>query len=671
MTEKNNKIYEFGEFRLDVAEQILQCNGENMTLTPKIFDLLVILVENHGHLLTKDELIKKLWAESFVEEANLNVTVSALRRALGEKPNENRFIETVPRRGYRFVAQAREVSEQKSFEIEKSISEADTISFELSTKRCPKCRTVYTDEMLNFCLNDGEILNSVSNNAGLTTQKLKPQISFFSKKSIISIGAVLLLILGAAFVWKFAFQPAKIEVSNIKTIAVLPFKPLANNQTDNALEIGMADALITKLSSLQQITVRPTNAVTKYAATNTDALTAGHELQVEAVLDGKIQRADNKIRVTVQLLRVSDGATLWAGSFDDFFTNIFAVQDSISEKKTASLSLKISGAEQKQLAKRYTENTEAYELYLQGNFHRRKGIPDDIVKSLNYYKLAIEKDQNYVLPYAAMALACIDLSNYGVEVSKNGEIARRMAERAMELDINSAEANLALGMTKYGLDLNIKESEKYIERAIELNPGSAEAVLQKADYLSNTGKLGEALQTIEKARQLDPLSVWINTTYVDILVNLHRYDEALEYGKKLTTENPTSVHYRRTLARVYAIKGMYKEAIEQHLQDVELGGMRKAAASLGYIYAKAGRTKEANEILQDRIAHVGEPSVPNYGIALIYAGLGNKDKSLEWLEKSYQAKEPTILIIKSMPEWEIIRSDPRYFDLAKRLGLEN
>jgi DNA-binding winged helix-turn-helix (wHTH) protein/TolB-like protein/Flp pilus assembly protein TadD len=695
MAENPEKIYEFGNFRLNVTEQILLCDGESVALTPKVFDLLVLLIENHGHLMEKKILLEKLWQDSFVEEANLNVNVSALRRALGEKPNEHRFIETVPRRGYRFVAEVREIkaddrnallldSNKTNDGIEKDFAVAELTLSVPQVKRCPKCLSVYTDEKLKFCRNDGEPLEVDAHSLNRTTALLPKQsdIEIAQSKATtpekppirnlrlwLLLGGLLIVVTTGIVLWKFAFTSNKTSVSNIRTIAVLPFKPLVNNQTDAALEMGMADALITKLSSLQQITVRPTSAITKYSEANADPITAGSELQVEAVLVGRLQRADNKIRVTVQLLRVNDGVTLWAGSFDDFFTNIFAMQDSISEKVTSSLTLKLSGTEEQKLAKRYTENTEAYELYLQGQFYHRKGLPDELVKSMNYYKLAIEKDPNYVLPYSAMAIAYTDLSDSVIDREKNREKAKETAAKAISLDPESSEANLATGVVKYHVELNIAEADEYFRKAIEINPRNAEALLQHADCLYVLGRLDESFQVIQKARSLDPLSVWINTAYVDILINAHRLDEALEAAKKNLELDPRSVHYRRTLARVYSNKGMYAEAIDQHLQDVQLGGMAKAAASLGYIYAKAGRRKEAEMILQERLRHVGEPSYPYYGIALIYAGLGDKDKAFEWLEKSYKEKENLMLLIKTMPEWEIIRSDPRYQDLITRLKL--
>lgn len=620
MMSNKGKIYEFGGFRLDAGERTLIQNGQPVMLTPKVFDLLAILVGNHGHLMTKDELIRGLWQDSFVEEANLNVNISTLRRALGETPTEQRFIETVPRAGYRFVAEVREVSDGSQPE--------------------PKA----------------DVPHAIVGRAGSGNRRV--------------LIAALVVLIGAGLVvaWKIFFTGSATDVSQLRTIAVLPFRPLAGAQTDVALQMGMADALITRLSSLQQLTVRPTSAIERYTEA-TDPIAAGRELQVEAVLDGKIQRAENRVRVTVQLLRVSDGATLWAGSFDDFFTNIFAVQDSISEKMTASLRVKLSGTEQQQLVKRFTESTEAYELYLQGNYFRRRGIPDDLKQSVEFYRRSIDKDPQYVLPYAAIAMASADLNNFQVDPDRNAELARSMAARALELDPKAAEANAAVAAVKFGIDLKIDEADEYLRRAIEINPGNADALHEHADLLSIFGKKDESLKTILEARQVDPFSIEINTTYVDLLSDAHRYDDALNEAQRLVAGNPRSVHYRRTLARVYALKGMYDEAIEQHLEDVELGGMRRAAAALGYIYAKSGNANEARKILDDRIAHVGEPTVPYYGIALIYLGLGDNDKAFEWLDKSYRAHEPLVFLVKKIPEWDPVRSDPRYSELMQRIGV--
>jgi DNA-binding winged helix-turn-helix (wHTH) protein/TolB-like protein/tetratricopeptide (TPR) repeat protein len=666
MSEKAEKIYEFGEFRFETAEQILRRNGEVVPLTPKVFDLLRVLVENQGHLLSKDELLKSLWAESFVEEANLNVTVSALRRTLGEKPNENRFIETVPRRGYRFVAAVREITDEKAGETDPIFTEAKTISIDFPAKRCPKCRKVYYDESLNFCLDDGETLE-------VETPATKRSLSIPFQKSAragLVLGGVLILAIAAGLVWKFAFDAQTTEVSNIRTIAVLPFKPLAGSQSDAALEIGMADALITKLSSIRQITIRPTSAVSKYTDANVDAITAGRELQVEAVLDGKIQRADNKIRVTVQLLRVKDGATLWAGSFDDFFTNIFAVQDSISEKMTSSLALKISGQEKAQLAKRSTENTEAYAFYLKARYYHEQISEDGSRKAVEFYEAAIEKDPEYALAYAWAVGAVFHLANLGINREENLQKAHDFAAKAVKIDPNLSDAHEALATVKDVLEWNWTEAENEYRKSIELDPRNADAHYSYAVFLSRfKTRSDQAVSEIETAKQLNPVAVYMQTESVVVLLRARRFDEALAAAEKIPELKPDFQSAYFLLTRLYVFKSMPDKANQALKKYLELGSYKNQYLK-AFVYMNSGKKAEAEKILREAVGKFDEKdSYANN--ALCYILLGDKDRAFEFLEKAYKRHEAHVLTLDVEPEWDALRSDPRFEDLTRRLGLQN
>ena len=351
------KIYAFGSFRLEVAERRLLRDGDPVILTPRLFDLLALLVENHGHLMEKEKLLKALWPDSFVEEANLNVNISALRRALGESPTESQFIETVPRRGYRFVALVSDV--------------------------VPDAATEPQKKDVNANLTERGAVPAVAHQRKVeTSQKRHSRWVLWSSALFVMLVAVSLVS------WRFAHRPGSTAAAPVRTLAVLPFRPLTGVSTDPALEVGMADALITRLSNSQQLVVRPTSSVLRYSGAETNALAAGHELEVDAVLEGRVQRADNRIRVTVQLLRVSEGAPIWAETFDDYFTNIFAVQDSISEKMANALAMHLSGNAKQLMAKRPTENTEAYELYLQGRYLHFKY---EFEKASQFFQAALEK----------------------------------------------------------------------------------------------------------------------------------------------------------------------------------------------------------------------------------------------------------------------------------------
>jgi DNA-binding winged helix-turn-helix (wHTH) protein/TolB-like protein/tetratricopeptide (TPR) repeat protein len=666
MSERSHKIYEFGDFRFEAAEQILRSDGELVPLTPKVFELLLVLVENHGHLLSKDELIKTLWAESFVEEANLNVTVSALRKVLGEKPNENRFIETVPRRGYRFIAEVREIAgaRENRRETDPALTGAATPPIDLPAKRCPQCRRVYTDEALNFCLDDGAALAAEIDR---THKSLSIRLQK-NAKVWLALGGILLAVLAGALIWKFAFDGKTAEVSNIRTLAVLPFKPLAGSQSDGALEIGMADALITRLSSIQQITVRPTSAISKYTQPATDPLAAGRELQVEAVLDGKIQRADNKIRVTVQLLRVADGATLWAETFDDFFTNIFAVQDSISEKMTASLALKISGREKERLTRRATENTDAYALYLQARYYHEQISEEGSRRAVEYYEAALEKDPEYALAYAWAVGAVFHLANLGINREENLRKAREFSLKAETLDPNLSDAHEASATVKDALDWNWTEAENEYRRAIELDPKNPDAHYSYAIFLSRfRDRSDEALREIETAKRLNPVAIYMQTEAVIILLRARRFDEALAAAKKIPELKPDFQSAYFLLTRLYIFKSMPEEAERALKKYLALSGSKNQYLT-AFVYSRAGKKAEAEKILRALVGKFKEGD--NYSNnALCYALLGERDRAFEFLEKAYARREVEVLTLAVEPEWDELRADPRFQNLINRIGL--
>ena len=364
-----NRIYEFGPFRLEVAEHLLLRNGETIPLQPKVFELLLVLVKHHGHLLGKDELLKAVWPDTVVEEINLANNVSILRKALGESGNGQRFIETVPRRGYRFVAPVRE---QK-----------------------------------------GEIAT--------------PDVAEGAQPPIVDAPSIA-----------------------IKSIAVLPFKPIVANDRNEALEIGMADTLITRLSSLRNLIVRPTSAVRKYDMLDQDPLAAGREQRVDAVLESSFQRSGEKIRVTMRLVNVRDGSALWAYQCDEDYTDVFAAQDSISEKVARALMPGLTGDEQRLLAKRYTDNFEAYQLYVKGSFFWDKRTEEGIKKSVEYFEQAIRLDPNYALAYAGLATSYVTTSYREMvppaEASSRAEAAAR---KALEIDEQLGQAHSALAVLHF------------------------------------------------------------------------------------------------------------------------------------------------------------------------------------------------------------------------------
>lgn len=466
------------------------------------------------------------------------------------------------------------------------------------------------------------------------------------------------------FEW-LANRSAKQEgIAQIHTIAILPFKPLVNSAGDEALEMGMADALITKLSNLQQVTVRPTSAVLKYTTAGPDSIAAGRELKVDAVVEGRVQRAENRIRVTVQLLRVSDGKPLWAESFDDYFTNIFAVQESLSEKVVSALALRLNPEERQSLAKRYTENTEAYQLYLQGRFFYFKYQWE---KALDFYRAAAAKDPEYPLPYAGLAEDYVALAVTTSNRQAMRDKAVEAANKALSLDPNLTEAYNALGWIKFLADWDWPGAEAAMKRAIELNPNDVDAHTNYATLLSVTGRTEQAMKESERALQLDPVSEDVNFTYTNVLFEARRYDDALAQAKRAFDLDPEHPGRTFIITRIYNAKGRFDEAVAEYVKILGKEAAQ-AAPEVAYAYARSGHRGEAEHILQYFIQKADKPSV-NYLIAMIYAGLDDKERALDWLERAYDKRDNLLIHLKVDPEWNDLRAEPRFIELLKRMGL--
>jgi TolB-like protein/Tfp pilus assembly protein PilF len=569
-------------------------NGEPVALAPKVFDTLLALVENSGRLLPKDELISGLWPDTFVEEATLARNISDLRRALGESSGEDKYIETVPKSGYRFVAEVKQVEPKDSVMI---------------IERHTRSRVVVQEE-------------------------LDPEV---------------------------------------RSIAVLPFKPLGANEGDEHLGLGLADALITRLSNIRQIAVRPTSAVMKYTGAGHDPAAAGRQLKVEAVLDGAIQRSGERVRVTVQLVSVSEEKPLWAGKFDEMFTDIFAVEDSISEQVAHALTLRLTGEERKLLGKRYTENTEAYELYLKGRYYWNKRRADELGKSIDCFRQAIDLDNHYALAHAGLADAYTFLGDVGLTAIRPKEAfsqAKQAATNALQIDNSLAEAHTSLGH----LHMHCYEwmdARREFERAIELNPHYAHAHQLRAFYLAFNGRPQDASAEIRIALRLDPLSLSINTDVGVIHYFAREYDQAIDqYRKTLDLDfNFDRAHF--WLAGAYEQKQMYDEAIAEYAIATELsGGSLEARASLGHAYARAGRTDDALSIFEGLTRDSSSRYVSPYDLAIINLALGESEQALEWLDRACDERAGWMIYLTVDPRLDAISSDARFQALLRRVGFE-
>ena len=652
MSESINRFYEFGPFSIDARKRLLMRDGEVVPLAPKAFDTLLVLVEHHGQVLEKDELMKMLWPDSEVEEANLSLHISALRKALGDSPTKRRYIITVPGRGYKFTADVRKADDDKS---------------DVIVARYTKSTLVVHDR------EQGQELE----------QKPKGLLPVFRtpKRNLALILLVGIGIAGLGFSVYYLWRVSTISTAPIgstpiatplpiRSIAVLPFKPLVADQRDESLEMGIADTLIVRLSNLSEPTVRPLGSVRRYGGLEQDPLAAGRQLGVEAVLDGTIQRSGDRIRVTARLIVVGDGRQLWEGRYDVPFTDIFSVQDAISEKVAAALKPRLTSAEERRLAKHNTENVEAYQLYLRGRHHALRRTLAETQKAISYFQQAIDLDPSYALAYAGLADAHISLMAADPPSNECLLQARAAAQKAIEIDDTLADAHAQLGFIIFWHDWDWGASETKFKRALELDPDSADTHLLYAHLLSNTERHAEALVEARRARELDPLNLRINTLEGSFLIHAGRTDEALTRLQETLEVDPNYYLAHLIASSAYIEKGMYSEAISEARRAREIAGDRgtRAEANLGYALAKSGKEAEARSVLEGLLKSSAERYVSPYHIALVYNGLGERNEALAWLERAYAQRKLGMVFLKVEPKWNDLRDDPRFQDLLRRVG---
>lgn len=569
------QIYEFDSFRLSAGEGVLTRGGKSLPLTPKAFEILLALVENHGQIVSRETMMWRVWNDCYVEENCLTKNISTLRKVLGEdKKGAARFIETVPRRGYRFVAPVVE-------------------------------RQVETEKIIG-------------------------------------------------------------------SLAVLPFKVFgAERAGAEYLGLGLADVLITRLSNLRQIVVRPTSAVRKYETLDADAAEIGRELKVDWVLDGSLFQNGTRVRATVQFIGVAEARPLWGEMLDEESADLIGVQDSIAERVTRTLieKLKIVTTEET-LNKPPTTNDEAFREYLEGRFYWNKRTAEAMRKAAACFARAIEIDREFALAHAGLGDALLLFSQYAIlPPHESFPPAKAAALEAIRLDPSLAEAYATLGHIAHLFEWNWRQAENYYRRAVELNPNYATAHHWFGAFLRSMNRLDEAVHEMNRALELDPLSPVILKNLGVTLCLQNRFEEALKLSFKAIELAPDYALGYRSLGWIYLQKGMNAEAVVA-LEKAALLSNREPVilSTLGWAYLAVKRHKDAFGILREldqaaRLTHVSK-----YDTAQIFIKLGDFDKAFELLEKAFEERDISLVLLAVDPDLEEIRNSRQFIELKRRVN---
>jgi TolB-like protein/DNA-binding winged helix-turn-helix (wHTH) protein/Tfp pilus assembly protein PilF len=652
---------EFGRFRLLPQRRELRADGQVVELGSRAFDILLILTEARGALVTKDEFLSRIWPDTVVEENNLVVQISALRKALGE---DRDFIRTVSGRGYRFVAEIRTSTAAPNAEarVDRSAALGAARPAPASSAPTPVSRLIGRETELEEGWDLPAGTADIPDPGSPSKRPSRPLgWRFFA------FGVARLLV--ATFSWiRYSRNRASPQV---RSIAVLPLESLSDDPSQEYFADGMTDELITALAHISALRVISRTSVMTYKHVRKLLPEIARELNVEAVVEGTVLRFGDRVRITAQLIEVPVERHMWAQSFEGDLRDTLALQNSVARTIAEQIRATVTQQEQATLQNSKPLDPVAYEAYLKGRYFLNKRTGDGLRQAVEHFSHAVETDPTYAAAYSGLADAYALSGDWKYGVLSPREAftqAQATATKALALDESLGEAHASLA---YTLDLyawNWAAAEIEYKRAIELNPGYATAHQWYSWHLMMMGRNSEGILELKEAESLDPLSLIISADMADALSVARLYDQAVEQSKKILEMDPGFAVGHYELGQAFEQKNMHDEAIVEFQRAIELSGHSGAFDShLGYAYAVSGRREEAIKIIDDLEAqHNLNPSI-DADIALIYAGLGDLDQAMISLNKAYEARFKVSILLR--PAFDPLRSDARFQDLLRRIGV--
>lgn len=622
--------YEFGQFTLVPTEKRLLCDGKAVPLAPKVFDTLVLLVKNQGRLIEKEELLRAVWPHSVVEEVALAHNVSQLRKVLGDPTEDPKFIETVPKRGYRFIAAVRARG---------------------APQGAPPA-------------GGGEAPSAVRH------------IPWFRAAILGAFAAV--LVLAASTAAYFYLSPTGKRVAGvlpaIHSLAVLPFENLSGDKEQEYFADGMTDELITKLGRIGALRVVSRTSAMQYKGTRKPLRDIAGELKVDAVVEGTVLRSGNRVRITAQLIEAIGDRHLWAQSYERDLNDVLVLQDNVSRDIAEIIRIKLTPQQRTMLTAARAVDPEAHDLYLRGRYWwggyvvERFGNSDNLRKGLDYFQKAIAKDPNYALAYAGIADSFLVGAGGDIPFKEAFSKAKDAAMKALQLDPSLAEAHASLGAIKC-TDWDWSGAEREFKEALALNPNYATAHVWYSAYLTSMGRFEEAVKEAERARDLDPVSIPINVSLGMGLYFARRYDDALRQLRRGLEMYPDLGVWNFLMGWVYDQRKMFTEAYAQVHQSLSLNKETQRVAAIEQAYKRSGYRGAVQRMIQWEEPRQKSGGGLNPILVHHYAMLDDEAHVMLCLERAYEEREPNLPFVIVDPALDHLRGSSRFSDLVRRMGL--
>jgi TolB-like protein/DNA-binding winged helix-turn-helix (wHTH) protein/Flp pilus assembly protein TadD len=651
--------FRFGPFEAKTCAQELSKNGTKIRLRGQPFSILELLLSRAGDLVTRDEIRQKLWtADTFVDfEHGLNTSIKKLRQALCDSATEPRYIETVPRRGYRFIAPVETIAEAS----QEQVAAAELVPLIIAG---PELGTSTAGGPPVFLLEEH----------GRGRPLL--HLTFVPAVVLVAAAALVFNLAGSRdrlFSLFRSTRSTSVAVASVakapRSIAVLPLENLSNNAAEDYFADGMTDELTTDLAQFGNLRVISRTSAMHYKGAGKTAPEIGRELGVDTLIEGTVQRVGNRVRIRVQLIDSASDRHLWARSYDHELKDVLVLQSSAARDIAEEVQGKVASSQTEvRPLNLHAVEPEAYEAYLKGRYFWNKRTGEGLKKSIDYFHEAISQDPKFAAAYAGLADSYSIMGSDILPARVASSKAHIAATQALELDPSISEGHAELALLEFYYDWDWRRSEQEFRRAIELNPNYATAHQWYSYYLSAMGRFPEAMAEAKQAQQIDPLSLSINTTLAGRYRDLGEYEQSMDLNHRTLELDPDFVPAHISLGCSYEAQGKWLQAIGEYQKAVELShNSPPAMASLGYAYGVSGNQNEARKVLAglQRTRHY----VSAFDMAVVFAGIGDRDSTFQWLEKAYAERESQMAFIKITRRLDPVRSDPRFSDLLRKMGL--